>query len=413
MRYVLHTPKVVLIIGDSDYFVPIFKAVVQHIHGIILARSRRYRRATTSLEILLSIAKHTSLPLVDAAWMSQLMKQAAEGDMADEQFTLFLRFSARRKEEDATATAEIPPDQDYVHVQGPKADSQSPRILMTIETTLDHTLFNKIMKNIQTCVEKKDGWHDEAVYGGLIVIRDIHQLESSLFDDGALQTLYDAMDNRRPFRVRKAAYDVMLVTQDQWLNSKELRQKLEELDFLRQLHGVVIEIARSDYQRSFLMMMGVLSEDEYWQAYLRNAMDIWLPFRHEGPAHALHILTNVAGLLLPRQSSSNPPSPDETLEKRVEDEWAAFPSRPVPDLSADRLKPLAEITEQFMELSFNENDRKAVLAMVQRVIPSLKNRCDSGYRGPGEEVRGIINDLVTKLQSPPSASTRRRSTYHW
>jgi len=142
-------------------------------------------------------------------------------------------------------------------------------------------------------------------------------------------------------------------------------------------------------------------------------MDIWLPFRHEGPAHALRILTNVGELLLPRWGGSNPTSPDESLEKQVEDEWAAVPARPVPDLTVDRLKPLVEVTEQLMELSFNENDRNAVLAMVERVIPSLEKRHDDGYKGPGDEVRRIVDDLVEELQSPPSLATRRRTTYNW
>ena len=385
--------------------------MVQHIHGIVLARSRRRRHTTTSLEILLSIAKHTALPLVDAAWINQLLGQAAEGEMTNGQFILFLRLSARRKEEDATVT-EKTPDLDCFHARGLETDPQFLGRPATTETpTLDHKLFNKIMQNIQTCAEKEDGWHDEAIYGGLIVIRDIRRLESSLFDDGALQTLHDAMDDCRPFRVRKAAYDVMLVTRDRWLKSIELRQKLKELDFLRQLHGIVIKIARSDYQLSFLMMMDVLSEDKYWQPYLRNATDIWLPFRHEGPIYALRILSNVGELLLPKRCGSNPPSPDESLEKRMEDEWAAVPARSVPDLAAARLKPLVEVTKQFLEVSFDDNDRKAVLAMVERVIPSLEKRCDDGYTGPGEEVRDIVNGLVEKLRSPLPTS-RRPFIYH-
>lgn len=144
-------------------------------------------------------------------------------------------------------------------------------------------------------------------------------------------------------------------------------------------------------------------------------MDIWLPFRHEGPAQALRILTNVGELLLPRRSSSASPSPNESLEKWVEDEWAAVPARSVPDLVADRLKSLVEVTEQLMELTFDENDRRAVLAMVERVIPSLERRCDGDDKGPADEVRIIVNNLVEKLGSSPPPSARRRSTtyHHW
>jgi hypothetical protein len=56
----------------------------------------------------------------------------------------------------------------------------------------------------------------------------------------------------KPFRVRKAAYDIVLVARDGWLKSPDLRQTLESLDFPRKLHSVVIETGRSDHQRSFL-----------------------------------------------------------------------------------------------------------------------------------------------------------------
>ena len=329
--------------------------------------------------------------------------------MTDGEFTLFLRLSARRKDEDSTIAGEIASGQD---ARGPETDPQSLARPVMTEITLDRTLFNKIMKNIEICVKEEDGWLDDAVYGGLIVIRDSRQLEPSLFDYGALETLYDAMDSRRPFRVRKAAYDVMLATQDQSLKSTMLRQKLKELDFLRRLQGVVTEIARSEYQRSFLVMIGDLSEDGEWQPYLRNAVDIWLPFRHEGPIHALRILSNIGGLLLPGRNGSAPPSPDKTLEKWVEEEWAGVPARPVSDLTVDRLRPLVEITEQFMELSFNESNRKDILSMVEQVVRSLEKRRDDGYKGPGE-VRDIVHDLEKKLRLPPSPATRRRSTYNW
>ncbi|KAF9778238.1 hypothetical protein BJ322DRAFT_1025311 [Thelephora terrestris] len=65
--------------------------------------------------------------------------------------------------------------------------------------------------------------------------------------------------------------------------SQRLRQRLEDLDFSRQMYGVVVDTARSVYQRSFLTIMDVLSQDVYWHPYLRKAMDIWLPFRCEGP----------------------------------------------------------------------------------------------------------------------------------
>ena len=409
-RYVPSPGKVkAVLIGDSDYLAPTFKMVVEHIHEIILAGSRRHRHAAQALEVLLALIKHTTLPLVDAAWIGVLLKRAAEGgadgDMTDEQFTLFLRLSSRRTEEDATVDTGLG---DFVLIQGFGTDPQSLRATMTSAVhTLDDTLFSQVMKNIQTCVERDHDWQDEAIYGGLIAIRDMRQLEPSLFDDDTVQTLHNAMNHGNPFRVRQAAYDVMLVTRHQWLTSEGLRQKLEDLGFFRQLHRVVIEIARPDYQRSFLVMMEILSEDEYWHSYLREAMDIWLRLRHEGQEQTLHILDNVGEMLLPRVGGYSSSSFDEFLQRLVVEEWASVPGRFVYDLTADRLKPLAEVTGRFKELLFNESYWKEVLAAVQLVIPGLEQRCEDGYDGPGEDVRRIINDLLAALQLPP----QRRFSY--
>ena len=70
------------------------------------------------------------------------------------------------------------------------------------------------------------------------------------------------------------------------------------------------------------------------------------------------------------------------------------------DLTAERLKPPAEITEGFKELLFDDNYQKATLTAVQGVMPSLEQRRD-GYADPGEDVRGVVSDLLAKLWSPP------------
>ena len=383
--------------------------VVEHIHGIILAKSRRYRHAGKALDILLTLSKLPTLPLVDPEWIDGLLRRAAKGGMADEKFTLLLRLSARRTEADATVDVGVG---DYVLVQAREADPQLfGRAMTSAAPTPDHSLFTKIMSNIQSCVQGGNGWQEEAVYGGLIAIRGIRQLESSVFDGDTLQTLHDAMDGRNPFRVRKVAYDAALVTRDQWLRSSDLRQKLENIDFFRQLLDVVVKIARSDYQRSFLMMLEILSEDEYWRPYLRKFMDLWLPLRHEGPEHALRIFANVGELTPLRWDSINPPPLDEYLQKRVEDEWAMVPGRPTHLLTADRLRPLKEVTEQFQELLFDDDHLAAALSSVDGVIPRLEQRRDNGYGGPGQDVRGIVDDLLEKLQTPPPPTSRRRSTY--
>ena len=51
---------------------------------------------------------------------------------------------------------------------------------------------------------------------------------------------------------------------------------------------------------------------------------------------------------------------DENLGRRVEDEWAAIPGRPVEYLTVDRLEPVVEVTKQLKELLYDEDNRKAV-----------------------------------------------------
>ena len=384
-------------IGDSDYLIPTFRLVVEHIHNIAMTGGRRYRHVAKALGILLTLAEHTnlSLALVDSAWIDELLKLAARDGMANEEFTLLLKLSAWRKEEgiavNNTGTGDSPVQrfEQYPQSLGTTATSEAP--------TPDDILFRKVMETIQTCALQ-----DEAVYGGLLAIKDIHRLGPSLFDDDALQMFHEAMNHGNPFRVRQAAYDVMLVTRDQWLKSPELRQRLGDLGVLRRLHRVVVEIARSDYQQSFLMMMDILSEDVYWHSYLRKDMDIWLPLRHEGLGHVSHIAANVGEMSLAKEggSSYNYSSPDDLLQKMMVGEWAAVPGRQVHDLTADRLKSLAEVTEGFKEAVFDDSCRRTVIATVEQVIPGLEWRRDDGYEGPGEDVRGIISDLLENLRLP-------------
>ena len=342
---------------------------------------------------------HTALPLVDVTWINDLLDSAAWGDMDDETFTILLRLSALRKEKD-TAADEKPSVQEYVHVQQGESDPQPPRGIVTSENhTRGDTLFNKIMHNIRACIETENGWQDEAVYGGFIAIRNIPRLWLHRLDDDSLRMLSKAMEQEegKPFRVRQAVYDIILVAREGWLKSAVLRSILEDLDIPRKLHSVVMEIGRSDYQSSFLEMLEILSEDRYWHPYLRKAMDIWLPLRHEGPHHVLRILTNVVDLPLLGRDGYNA---DKSLQKIVEDEWAAVPGRVVQDLTADRLIPLAEVTEQFKELLFTESERREVLDLVEQVIPSLERRREDGYNGPEDDIRGVFDDLLTKLRVP-------------
>jgi len=422
--HLLDTLTVELIEG-SDYLADTFKQVVEHIYGIVLAKGRRRRHTKTALEILLNLVKKTTFPLVEAAWINDLLKTASCGGMDDETFVVLLRLSALRREEDVAADSETLPGQGFNLIQRKEADPGFTGETVTPEHPApEYTLLSQVLQNVKTCGAQEGGWQDEAVYGGLIAIRDIPGLRYSAPKVEFLQTLSKAMEKwenkgegqgqtreqnkkEKPFRVRKAAYDVVLAARDGWLRSADLRETLEELDFPRILHSVVIETFRSDHQRSFLEMMEILSEDRYWHSYLRKAMDVWLPSRNEGPTHALRILATVGELLLPELDGYNG---DKSLEKVVEEEWAAVPGRRPMDLTADRLGPLAEVTKQVKELLFIESERRAVLAVVERVIPSLEKRRDDGYVGPGEDIRNIVNDLLEKLREP-SQSSSRRSTF--
>ena len=380
----LDTLKVVLN-ADSWYLASTFKMVVEHVHDVSLAKGRRYRHVAEALKILLTLVKHTTYPLVNAAWINELLKTAANGDTADEEFILLLKLSAWRQEEGGFPTLGISLER--------TATSEAP--------TPEDTLHCAVVKAIQAC-----DWQDEAVYGGLLAIRDIRRLGPSIFDD-ALQMFHEAMNRGNPIRVRQAAYDAVLIMQDQWLRSPKLRQTLEDLGFFAQLHAVVIEIDSPDYQRSFLTMMNILSEDVYWRPYLRKYMDIWLPLRHEGPEQTARIVANVGELPLVQFDDYISSPFDDLLRQLMVDVWATVPGRQLPDLTADRLKPLAEVTEGFKEMLFDDRCRREIIATVEQVIPRLELRREGGYVGPGDDVRDTINDLLAKLRIPP----RRRLSF--
>ena len=400
-RYALlsHTLTLVLM-RDSDYFGLTFKLVVEHIHRLILSRGRRRRNAKTALDILCTLVKKTAFPLIDPAWMRGLLKSAAGGNMDDETFAMFLRLSARR-EEDTAADVATQHGRGHVAAQGGEPGPQSPGEITPHDTvTLEHTLFIKILHNVRTRSKLEGIWQDEAVCGGLIAMKDIPRLGSFLADSDSLGVLFKVMEETQPIHVRKAAYDVVLAARYGWLRSPELCQTLEDLDFPRQLYGVVNETGHPDYQRSFLDMVETLSQYERWHSYLRGAMDIWLPFRHKAPGLVLWIITRIGKLWAPEYGSSNPPPFGDFLEKLVETQWQEVPGRPVVDLTADNLGPLAEVTKRLKQLVFTEINRRAVLAVVEGVIPALERRRDDGYEGPGEDVCYIVGELLEILRVP-------------
>ena len=389
-RCVLHTyPSTLGLTGDSDYLVQTFETVVEHVHSQAMTRGRRRRHTGATMEILVTFANKTTIPLVDDAWTAELLRRAVNGNMDDGTFIQFLRLNARRNEEGAAA--------DH-HIQGAITPAET--------ATTGYALFVKILQNIQACSGQDRGWEDEVVYGGLIAMRDIPQLGAFPLDDNPLGALSNAMEKTMPFRVRKAAYDVTVVAREGWLRLAS-RQIFEDLNFLRKLHDIAHETSRLDDQRSFLMMVEILSEDVDWHSYLRGSMNIWLSFRREGPDEIFRILTRIGGLPPPEYDGS---PVDEFLEKLVEDEWAAVPGRPVEDLAADRLVSLAEVTTQLKELLFTESGRKATLTMVERVIPLLERRREDGYEGPGKEIHDIINPLLDILRGPVPPTNRRYSS---
>ena len=184
--------------GDSDYLVSTFKAVVEHIHGIILTEGRRHRYAEKALEILVTLARQAPLPPVDSAWITRLLKSAA-GSMDDEKFILFMRLGARRKEEGATPDVETAADA----TEGTTSLPPHGGIVPSETPVIADTLFNQIIRNVRTCAQKEGGWQDEVVYGGLIAIADIPGLGTCLPEFESLQMLSRAMEKGGDKNVRQ------------------------------------------------------------------------------------------------------------------------------------------------------------------------------------------------------------------
>ena len=410
-----HSPRplTVELTGNSAYLVLTFKSVVEHIHRVVVEKGSRHRFAETTLGIIYTLVKKLSFPLVDAVWINNLLESAAWGKVDDKTFTLLLRFSGLREVDDIVANFGIISAQYNDRIQQDETDPQPPGGMVRVENpTPESALFDLILRNVKARSAQEDGWQDDAVYGGLIAIRDILGLRTFLPEAEFLEMLSKAMEGKtegenkkgdKPLRVKKAAYGIVLAARDSWLRLAELRPVLEELDIPRKLHSVVIEAGRPDYWRSFLKMMEILSEDGFWHPYLRKAMDIWVPLHHEEPAYVLRILTRVGELLLPKRGDYDVDNP---LEKVLQEEWETVPGRLPTELTVNMLEPLAEVTEGITEL-FTESDRRAILAEVEQVIPRLGQRRDGNYSDPGNDIRHIIDNLLRVLQQSIQSSSRR------
>ena len=117
--------------------------------------------------------------------------------------------------------------------------------------------FAEILQSVKTCSEQEGG-------RTMPCAAALSRRRTPPFLPGldSLGTLVKAAEKSKPLHVSKAAYDAILIAQDGWLKSAELRQKPEDLDFPRQLRSVAIEGGRSDCRSLLPTMMEILSEDE-------------------------------------------------------------------------------------------------------------------------------------------------------
>lgn len=352
---------------DSCYFQLTVKHVVEHIHRIVLDRVYLATSAGEALDFILSLVRKTSFPPENVAWVNELLESAAKGEMGGDVFARFLRLRGLAKTEGTVASETLTPED---------------------------ALFNAISSVIETCSDDKRGWEDDAVFGGLTAISDMHQLGSYLPNNGFLEKLYEAMGEGKPLRVRQAAYNVIHAAQDGWLMSAGLRNVLLDRDFPRRLYDVLLDTDCS--KSTFLDMVETLSKDKHWHSYLREAMDVWLPLRDNARNQVARILASVGEMSLPGGDVLD----DTSLVNFVKAEWVRVPGRGAKDLTTDLLVPFAEVTKRLKELLFEESQQMDVLVTVEQVVSSLENRND----GLGEDVRGIIDGLLRALRAHLSGS---------
>ena len=370
--------------------------VAEHIHKLVLGRVHRARHSNHALELVLTLTDQAPFPYIDVTWtwINKVLESAAEGRIEDRTFFLFLRLRGLRKQ----AT--------IAHISATNCEADTSH-----QSAVGYPLFSRILEAINTCSEQEHRWEGDAIYGGLLAIRDIRGI-GTCPPEGFLKTFFDAMedvktleasdaDERnwiRPWRVRKAAYDLLVAVQDKWLRSAGLRQTLRDLDFPRRLYSVVSTTGHSEQRGTFLVMMKILSEYMYWHSCLRGAMDIWLPIYHDGLKETIHILANVGGILSPCVVDSSLPG-SRLIVDLVENEWTRVPGRRAADLSTDLLEPVVEVTKQLKKLSFEQKGREEVLATVEEVVPSLERQRDGG-EGSEEGICGIFEDLLADIRVP-------------
>ena len=266
----------------SGYFALTFKEVVEHTYEMVFSKGKRQGYAKTALDILVNLVKKTPFPFVDAVWIDNLLKSASSREMDDEVFNVLLRLSALRRTDEAATESKTTAGHDDNHIG---RDEAEPGGIVTWENqTPEYALLKQVLRIVDNYSALEDGWEngweDDAVYGGLIALKDIPGLWLCDPQPEFIRTLSKAMEKQetegetKPPRVREAAYDVVFAVRDRWLRSADLHPTLEAVDFPRKLHSVAIESPRSDHQRSFLKMIEILSKDGRWHPYLRKAMDI-------------------------------------------------------------------------------------------------------------------------------------------
>lgn len=388
--------------ADSDYLQLTFKKVVDHIHKIILDRGFRAQLAGDALDIILTLVEKRKIPsnVAALAWIDELLGRAAVGRMRDDLFAKFLRLRGLWMVDDATSFAGPAP----VEFETSVPNDTLFKVEFKSSVPKD-ILFNAIWRAIKDFSGDENGCGDQAMYGGLVTIRGMLQQGPHQPDPSFLKMLYEAMEDGRQFRIRRAALQIIHGARELWLKSESFQQILKDNNFIRQMHKVVTVTNRSDHRGEFIEMIGILSEDERWHSYLRESMDMWCRHYTEAPERSFGIIVTIGRIPLPDVYTPALKS----LADFLKDEWARVPGRGAGDLTSDKLAPFADVTKKLAETVFKREDRDAILVAVERVIPSLQKR----HERISEDIRGIVDSLLKTLREPIQERNLKQHPYNY
>ena len=180
--------------GYSRYFASALAEAVEHICWIVFSEGRRKKYAKKVLEILLTLVKKTTIPSVDAAWIDDLLKRAAAcKQMDDEKFIILLTLSALRRSGEAATGPEITRRRDFDHFEGNEVDPG--RTVTWGNPTPECALLDRVLR-IVDIYGQQDDWENDAVYGGLIAIKDLPAGRLCDPKEEFIRTLSKAMEER-------------------------------------------------------------------------------------------------------------------------------------------------------------------------------------------------------------------------